>query len=125
MWKKSSDLGFRESVKSIYLVKYFDRHKMTTKKYYALSETSAFFWIRNHGRWLVWKIGISFNRKENACEEKAWNFTGNTFVRRNFSKTSCQTVIFRTHIWWVVSETINMDILTWRQYIEENQNTEI
>ena len=98
MWKKSSDLGFRESVKSTYLVKYFDRHKMTTKNYYPLSETSAFFWIRDHGRCLVWKFGTSFNRKVNACEEKVWNFSRNTFVRRNFSKTSRQTVIFRTHI---------------------------
>ena len=45
--KKSFDLfiscEFRESVKSTYLVKHFDRYNMTTKNYYPLSETSVFF----------------------------------------------------------------------------------
>ena len=89
---------FRESVKSNYLVKHFDWHKMTTENYYLLSETSVFFCIRDHGRCIAWKFGISFNRKANACKEKVWNFTENNVVRRNFSKTSRQTVMFRTHI---------------------------
>ena len=45
--KKSFDLflscEFRESVKSTYLVKHFDRHKMATKNYYPLSERSVCF----------------------------------------------------------------------------------
>ena len=47
MSKKSFDLflscEFRESVKSTYWVKHFDRRKMTTKNYYPLSETSVLF----------------------------------------------------------------------------------
>ena len=31
-------------------------------------------------------------------KKRSENFTKNNFVRRNFSKTSRQTVIFRTHI---------------------------
>ena len=34
---------FRESVESTYLVKHFDRHKMTTGNDYPLSETSVLF----------------------------------------------------------------------------------
>ena len=100
--KKSFDLflscEFRKSVKSTYLVKHFDRHKMTTENYYTLSETSVFFELAITERCLVWKFGISFNRKVNVCKEKAWNFTKNNFVLRNFSTTSRQTVMLRTHI---------------------------
>ena len=45
--KKSFDIflscEFHDSVKSTYLVKHFDWHKMTTKNYYPLSLTSVFF----------------------------------------------------------------------------------
>ena len=94
---------FCKSFKSTYLVKHFERllldwHKLTIENYYPLSETSVFFWIRNHIRCLVWELGISFKRKVNACKEKVWNFTKSNFVRRYFSKTYRKTVIFRTHI---------------------------
>ena len=41
--------------------------------------------------------------------------------KKRLAKQSCSE---RTS-WWDVSQTTNMDKMTWRQYIEENQKTEI
>ena len=100
----------RESFTSTYFVKHFERllldqHKVTTENYYPLN--FSIFWIANHGKCLAYEFGIrtpgKIAWKANSWKEKMWNFTKNYFVPRNFSETSRQTVMFRTHILSCVS----------------------
>ena len=44
------------------------------------------------------RISSKIAWKVNARKEKVWNFAKINFVRRNFSTTSCQTVMFRADI---------------------------
>ena len=70
------------------------------------------FWNTDHGKRLACEFGFGIPGKiagkVNAWKEKVWNFTKNFFVQS-----------------WVVSQTTKMDILTWRQYVDENWETEI
>ena len=66
------------------------------------------FWNTDRGKSLqVCEYGIrilgKIAGKVNAWKEKVWNFTKNNFVHRNFSETSCQTVMNRMQILSCVS----------------------
>ena len=92
---------FCEIFKNTYFIEHFERlllgqHNMTSENYHSLCETSVFL-TRDHRQYPVCEFGCRIYIKiawmVNVWEGKVSNFTKNDFVYRDFSETSCRTLI--------------------------------